>query len=429
MAANSNSRSMRILQLAKQNKELVSKLKEFKEKNAKTRLTKNCEKNDPDFVIPSSPSSSTSETENEEPRRPSIIIQQNIVICPENTINTNSNNNNQYDVIDLVTEIVDNMIDAAIEQSENRKGSLYTKSGQLRKRRRFSMSLQSRKKQKLEDKKNKFLLKDPCGSKCKKCCTKKISEAQRANIHLSFWQLTNLEQKTFVLNMTEKKNAKRKVSLNSRRSMSFTYRLKDDNGKIQEVCKIFFLATLGYLPNNDRIVRSAFSSTTTSQLKAKKSQRGTASSSKKIDRSIIREHIESFKPTISHYRREHAPNRRYLPSDITIVIMYNDFKEKHPTINFSYYLYREVVSKMNISFAALGHEECFSCAAFKNHKNNTNHDPENIENDCAECDSWNKHIEKANSARHQYQIDAEADNPNTLACSADLQKVRKYYDV
>lgn len=162
-------------------------------------------------------------------------------------------------------------------------------------------------------------------------------------------------------------------------------------------------------------------------MKAEKSQRGSASSSKKIDRAIIREHIESFNPSISHYRREHAPNRRYLPSDVTIVMMYNDFKAKHPTINFSYYLYRDVVSKMNISFAALGHEECFSCAVFKNHESSTNHDSKNLENDCADCKSWNKHIEMAKSARQQYQIDAEADNPNILACSADLQKVRYIY--
>ncbi|CAG9773557.1 unnamed protein product [Ceutorhynchus assimilis] len=424
---NINSRSMRMLQsVARKNKELATKLGEFRKKNAQTstqtRLTKNNEKDDPDFEIPSSSDTSSSEEGKEEvePELPSIIIHQNVVIRPRNAIPSDSNNNN---VIVLVTEIVDILIGAAIEQSENREASLYTKTGQLRKRRRFSTSLQSRKKQKVEDKKNKHLLKDPCGDKCKKRCTKKISEEQRANINLNFWQLTDLEQKTFVLNMTERKNTKRKASLDSRRSMSFTYRLKDDSGTIQEVCKIFFLATLGYLPNNDRIIRSAFSSATNLQLKAQKSRRGCTGSSKKIDRAIIRQHIESFNPSISHYRREHAPNRRYLPSDVTIVMMYNDFKAKHPTINFSYYLYRDVVSKMNISFAALGHEECFTCAAFKNHESSTNHDSKNLGNDCADGKSWNKHIGMAKSAREQYQIDAEVDNPNILACSADLQKV------
>ncbi|CAH1114864.1 unnamed protein product [Psylliodes chrysocephalus] len=77
---------------------------------------------------------------------------------------------------------------------------------------------------------------------------------------------------------------------------------------------------------------------------------------------------------------------------------------------------------MNISFSALGHEKCFTCAAFKNHESSTNHDSKNLENHCADCKSWNKYIGMAKSARQQYPIDAEADNPNILACLADLQK-------
>lgn len=53
-----------------------------------------------------------------EPELPSIIIHQNIVIRPGNAITSDSNNNNN-NVIALVSEIVDNVIDAAIEQSES----------------------------------------------------------------------------------------------------------------------------------------------------------------------------------------------------------------------------------------------------------------------------------------------------------------------
>lgn len=38
----------------------------------------------------------------------------------------------------------------------------------------------------------------------------------------------------------------------------------------------------------------------------------------KIDRTKIIEHIKSFNSSISHYRREHVPNRLYPPSDLTI---------------------------------------------------------------------------------------------------------------
>jgi hypothetical protein len=41
----------------------------------------------------------------------------------------------------------------------------------------------------------------------------------------------------------------------------------------------------------------------------------------KFDRELIKQHVESFSPSISHYRREYAPNRKYLPSDLTITKM------------------------------------------------------------------------------------------------------------
>ncbi|CAH1111007.1 unnamed protein product [Psylliodes chrysocephalus] len=144
-----NSKSMRLLQAeARKNKELATKLDEFRKKNAQTRLTKNYEKDNPDFDIPSSSDASSSEAVEEEvkPELPSIIIHQNVVIRSRNAITSDSNNNNN--VIGLVTEIVDNVIDAAIEQYENREASLYTKAGQLRKRRQVQEMLYQKKIQK-----------------------------------------------------------------------------------------------------------------------------------------------------------------------------------------------------------------------------------------------------------------------------------------
>jgi len=65
---------------------------------------------------------------------------------------------------------------------------------------------------------------------------------------------------------------------------------------------------------------------------------------------LINEHIESFHPTISHYRREHAPNVRYLPSDVNIVMIYQDFIIKHPNQNISYKLYRCKLKKKNFFY-------------------------------------------------------------------------------
>jgi hypothetical protein len=47
---------------------------------------------------------------------------------------------------------------------------------------------------------------------------------------------------------------------------------------------------------------------------------------------MIKEHIESYHPAVSHYRREHAPRRKYLPPELTINDMHKDFTEKHSQV-------------------------------------------------------------------------------------------------
>ena len=48
-----------------------------------------------------------------------------------------------------------------------------------------------------------------------------------------------------------------------------------------------------------------------------------------IDHLVLREHTESFNPAVSHYWRQHAPERRHLPSDVTIKTMHADFNSRH----------------------------------------------------------------------------------------------------
>ena len=111
-----------------------------------------------------------------------------------------------------------------------------------------------------------------------------------------------------------------------------------------------------------------------------------------IDRDIIKAHIETFNPCVHHYRRLHAPLRRYLPSDITVKFMHDDFVEKNPDFKCSKETYRRVVKEMNISFAHLGHEECESCEEFNLHDSNHKDPQENPE--CPTCNFWYSHILK-----------------------------------
>lgn len=73
---------------------------------------------------------------------------------------------------------------------------------------------------------------------------------------------------------------------------------------------------------------------------------------------IVSSHIEEFNHSISHYRMEHAPNTRYLPSDINVTLMHASLIEKNPDCNISYKFYRRKLKEKHISFATLGNEEC-----------------------------------------------------------------------
>ena len=82
----------------------------------------------------------------------------------------------------------------------------------------------------------------------------------------------------------------------------------------------------------------------------------------------ILEHIESFHPAVSHYRRKHAPLRRYLSPTLNVRKMYDLFTESFTTEKVSYPTYRKVFKAQNIGFTKLGEEECEECEVFKQHK-------------------------------------------------------------
>nr|CAH7745499.1 unnamed protein product [Callosobruchus chinensis] len=152
----------------------------------------------------------------------------------------------------------------------------------------------------------------------------------------------------------------------------------------------------------------------------KKDNRRGRSPPNKKNLDLVMQHIQSFQPRISHYRREHAPFRKYLPSDLSAQVLYNDFIIKNP--NFcSYDLYRSVLRKNNICFVKLGHEECEHCEHFNLHDHNKN---DNLSPDCNTCENWRNHIKKAELARVNYRIDAEKPaSEDEVIFSVDLQKV------
>lgn len=183
---------------------------------------------------------------------------------------------------------------------------------------------------------------------------------------------------------------------------------------------MFFLSSLGYHPKNYSLVISMMGKSNTRPLVPSKDQRGRQAAVNKMDVKTLDDHIESFHPCVSHYRREHAPNRRYLPSDITIKMMHSDYLDKGNVC--SYEAYRKIVKDKKISFAKLGEEQCEDCLEHAEHANC--HTGETESSDCPECLRWNKHKQSALESCQSYQADAERDWPDmTSVRSVDFQKV------
>jgi len=103
--------------------------------------------------------------------------------------------------------------------------------------------------------------------------------------------------------------------------------ITDDQGIKTQVCKPFFLTTLGFKKTNDRVL-DVLRHYPNGQVEAPDDHRSNKSTKKYLYQHLIEDPIESLNPTVSHYRREHAPNNRYLQSDITVTLMHQLFFRK-----------------------------------------------------------------------------------------------------
>ncbi|CAG9828728.1 unnamed protein product [Diabrotica balteata] len=152
------------------------------------------------------------------------------------------------DCLPFIQEILVDIIYVSVERAE--KDNL-TKTGEIRKPKKFKESLEMKKKRKLIAIIARHGVKPSCIS-CKRC-SEKNTEARRTEINGEFWKLQKEEKKNFIFNNASDQVTKQKTentaSVVSRRSKSFLYVLKDNDGCKQRVCKIFFYETLGYEKN------------------------------------------------------------------------------------------------------------------------------------------------------------------------------------
>lgn len=299
-----------------------------------------------------------------------------------------------------------------------------TKKGEIRKRKRYVKPLKERKQEldKLKDEEHD--VKPGCG-KCRRSCHKKFPYARRKVLNTQYWLMDFQERRIFISTSITKETVQRRRSGDGTfRSCTYRYFLTTDLGEKAEICKTFFLTTLGYDQKNDRIVTNVLRSMDSTK-NFLTDGRGLHKRNRMLDREIMKKHVESFHPCVAHFKRELGLNKRYLPSDITLPFMHKDFLEKHPHItNCSYDIYQDFVTKeLNITFTSPEPEDCALCNYYKLH--NATHTLSSMGTDCHPCSQWLIHVEKAEQAQRKYNDDVKynADDESICCVSADFQKV------
>ena len=227
--------------------------------------------------------------------------------------------------------------------------------------------------------------------------------------------------------------AKKRTKDQVDREVSRTYHLRTSNGERVRVCQKLFLSTLGY--TSDKVVICCKKKAGNERLNPSPDRRGRKEPPNKLcteDVKKIHDHILLYNPCITHYRRQHAPNRLYISPMYSSRKMYKDFKESNPDLKVSHTRYWEEIKAMNISFVKLGEEECELCDLQDAHlkemhgleKQNDRNKIKDPKTKKVEKVSFHiEHINYANESRSAYRSDKDRSWENESVVSGDLMKV------
>lgn len=263
----------------------------------------------------------------------------------------------------------------------------------------------------------------PCDKSCRISCQSKFTQSKRREIHDQFWDLPYQRRRDWLASNVIR--APKQRGRDSRRHHTVMWKINQ-----ARVCKPFFLKTLGY--TSDKVVRRMFDAIDASDLSiaSPHDKRGKHVPPNKFSpefKMAVTDHIESYRPAVSHYRLEHAPNRRYLPSSLDVKKMHREFvtlqeSKRHQTCSYRYYF--GVFSSMNISFATPSQDRCTKCSEHATKHTEEEHDCTACP-DCDVCQGYELHRHNAKESRkamHDAEQDAISSNGRRVAVTVDMQK-------
>ena len=186
---------------------------------------------------------------------------------------------------------------------------------------------------------------------CNKDCVSKFSEEDGTNIHSEFWCITYDERLSWLgaaISVHSPVRPLGKTHGKHEKDTTRSYSFSSITGEKIVVCQAFFLSTLGLSSDQMTMLKKKKGM----YIKVTPDQRGHHEPKHKLQASVseaIENHIKSYGPSISHYRRKHAPNKLYLSPEFTVSSMFNDFNERHPEHEIHYSTYYRALRAMKIS--------------------------------------------------------------------------------
>lgn len=245
-----------------------------------------------------------------------------------------------------------------------------------------------------------------------KCCASKFTEADRKSIFESFWKISWLRKRDFLISHVQKTPAKRHTVEKSRRGHSYKYNLpKEEIGNIV-VCKTFFLRTLaiGAKMIQGTLTRSIINGLITAKKDGRKG-RSPANKTSELLINDVKIFLNKLPRVPSHYCRKES-NRLYLEPGWTNKKLYNAYKlDSQEDKKVSQKIFERIVEDMNLSFFKPRKDQCDLCLGHKN--------------GLIDDDIWQEHSQLKDCAREAKEMDKNSclNNPKLVVVTMDLQAV------
>ena len=250
---------------------------------------------------------------------------------------------------------------------------------------------------------------------CKFKCTEKITEATCMEMHENFWAMSDDLKYSFFEQTTERAEAKRRRTEDSRKKYSLKYHFVTGEQKMR-VCKKFYLSCLDI--SQKRVsyyhehIRNRSTGTARHDMRGKHRKKCTPTQ----DREVVREHINSFPRVMSHYRRTQS-SKEYLEPGLNLQKMYDLYKtfcEEKQIQPLKFNIYRTVFkTDFNISVLKPKNDRCDLCEEYNTAQKNDN---------VTAClsETHRQHTASKVATREERQRDRDSETP--ILCF-DLQNV------